>query len=280
MSLRQLADMPLARLIAIAGVVWMAAGGAAYAQADPPLVRAHDLYNKQLYDLAIRSALEAQKIPAQARAAAVVLARSYLERYRQKMAVEDLDAARAALMPIDNATLAGRDRLDWTIATGQLLYFDRRFGTAAEFFETALGQAEQLEAGARDRLVEWWATALDQQAQLGPQVERHPIYRRILARAEDELRRDDRSTVAAYWLAAAAAGTEDFDRAWAAAEAGWMRASASSGAAGTTLRNDLDRLIANVIIPQRAGHLSPTNPQQAIALLQQEWSDMKAKYAR
>jgi tetratricopeptide (TPR) repeat protein len=272
--------MRWSRLIFLAAWLWAAASGSAFAQADPPLVRAHDLYNKQLYDLAIRSAIEARKIPAQANAASIVLARAHLERYRQRMAAEDLDAARSVLTPIDNAQLTGRDRLDWTIATGQLLYFDRRFGTAAEFFETALAQAEQLEAGARDRLIEWWATALDQQAQLGPQVERHAIYRRVLARAEEELRRDDRSTVAAYWLAAAAVGVDDLDRAWAAAEAGWLRASASTGPAGTALRNDLDRLVTQVIIPQRSGHLSPSNPSQAMAVLQQEWTTMKERYAK
>jgi tetratricopeptide (TPR) repeat protein len=262
----------------LAAVVWLLTADTAAAQTDP-LVRAHDFYNQRLYDAAIRLATEARKIPAHADAAAIVLARAHIERYRQRMGAEDLDAARSALMPIDNATLTARDRLAWTIATGQLLYFDRRFGTAAEFFETALAQVDQLEPGARDRLVEWWATALDQQAQLGPPAERQAIYRRILTRAEEELRRDDRSTIGAYWLAVAAVGIDDLDRAWSAAEAAWLRSS-SATPAGTALRSDLDRLVASVIIPERARHLSPTNPQQAMTLLQQQWAEMKETYGR
>lgn len=267
------------QVVLLAALGWVATVGSATAQTDPPLVRAHDFYNKQQYDLAIQSAAEARKVPAQADAAVIVLARAHIERYRQGMDAADLDAARSALVPIDHARLAGRDRLDWTIATGQLLYFDRRFGTAAEFFETAFGQVDLLEAGARDRLVEWWATALDQQAQLGPHAERQAIYRRILTRAEDELRRDDRSTVGGYWLAAAAVGVDDLDRAWAAAEAAWLRSS-STVPAGVMLRGDLDRLIASVIIPERARNLSPANPQQAIALLQQQWAEMKDRYGK
>ncbi len=262
----------------LAAAIWVLAAGSAAAQTDP-LARAHDFYNQRLYDGAIRWATEARNVPAQADAAAIVLARAHLERYRQRMTGDDLDAARSALMPLDIARFTARDRLHWTIATGQLLYFDRRFGTAAEFFEAALGQVDLLEPGARDRLVEWWATALDQQAQLGPPAERQAIYRRILARAEEDLRRDDRSTIAAYWLAVAAVGIEDLDRAWAAAEAAWLRSS-SATPAGATLRHDLDRLMASVIIPERARHLSPTNPQQAMTLLQQQWAEMKEKYGR
>src|SRR5581483_4150021 len=134
--------------------------------------------------------------PATAAAAAVVSSRAHLERYRQSSEPADLDAAREALTPLASATLSPRDRLDWSIAMGELLYFDRRFSTAAEFFEIGLGRSDELEPGARESLTEWWAEALDQQAQLGPESERQPLYQRILSRAEAELRKDDRSLVA------------------------------------------------------------------------------------
>jgi hypothetical protein len=159
------------------------------------------------------------------------------------------------------------------------LYFDRRFSTAAEFFETALAHLDLLEPGARERLVEWWASALDQQAQLGPEAERRPLYLRILARAEGELGHDDQSAVGSYWLAAAALGLNDLDRAWAAAEAGWLRS--TSAGSGVRLRADLDRLVLTAIIPGRARHLSPTGEaRQAVTLLEQQWQEMKEKYGK
>jgi hypothetical protein len=245
-----------------------------------PLVRAHDLYNRQEYEQAIRAAVEAQRVPAQADAAAVVLGRAYLELYRRDADANDLEAARRILTPLQTAAFSARNRLDWTIAMGELLYFDRRFSTSAEFFDVALAHVDLLEAGARESLIEWWASALDQEAQLGPAPERQPVYLRILARCEDELRRDDRSLVASYWLAAAAVGAGDLDRAWAAAEAGWLRA-ASAGKAGTKLRADFDQLVATVIIPERVRHLATGgDPRPAMTLMQQNWDEMKKKYGR
>ena len=265
------------RLAAAAVLAWVAQTPLAFAQSDP-LVQAHEQYNQQQYDAAIQSATEARRVLANADAAAVVLSRAHLERYRQMLDPDELAAARDALTAVDKSKLSARDRLDWTIGMGELLYFDWRFSTAAEFFDVALGQLDMLEAGARDRLMEWWAEALDQQAQLGPRVDRRAIYERILTRAEETLRRDDRSTVAAYWLAAAAAGAEDVDRAWGAASAGWLRASGSPE--GSKLRDDLDRLVTTVIIPERAAHISPTDPDSAIALLGEQWEELKRRYGQ
>ncbi len=265
------------RVAAITAGLWAVTADLASAQSDP-LVLAHEQYNAQQYDAAIQSATEARQIAASADAAAVVLSRAHLERYRLMLDPDELAAARDALTAVDKSKLSTRDRLDWTIGMGQLLYFDWRFSTAAEFFDVALGQLDMLEPGARDRLMDWWAEALDRQAQLGPKVDRRSIYERILARAEETLRLDDRSTVAAYWLAAAAAGAEDLDRAWGAASAGWLRASA--GPDGLKLRNDLDRLVMTVIIPDRAGHISPTDPDSAIVLLREQWDEMKRRYGQ
>lgn len=250
----------------------------AFAQGDP-LVRAHELYNRAQYDEAIQAATEARK-PPQATSAAIVLARAHLERYRLRGEAADLDAARQAIVPLDASALAPRPRLDWTLAMAELLYFDRRFSTAAEFFDLALARAGELEPQAREGLFEWWASALDQQAQLAPEPERRPIYQRILSRAEDEQRRDDRSIVTAYWLSAASVGVGDLDRAWAAAEAGWLRGG-SSGASGAKLRDDLDRLVATVIIPERVRRLALAGDlRAAMALMQQTWEEMKQRYGK
>jgi tetratricopeptide (TPR) repeat protein len=269
--------MPRALLLAgLLPFMGIPAAGQSAVVAGDPLVRAHELYNQQEYDEAIRLATEARSAPALADSAAVVLARAHLERYRMILEPADLEAARAAMLPIDRTTLSPRDGLDWTVAMGELLYFDRRFSTAAEFFEIALARTERLEPEAHDRLIEWWATSLDQQAQFGPTSARGPIYERILRRVEDVLRRDDESAVAAYWLAAAAAGGGDLERAWAAAEAGWLRASRRPE--GLKLRDDLDQLVRTVIIPERARQISPADPFSAIDLLQQQWDGLKQTY--
>jgi hypothetical protein len=67
---------------------------------------------------------------------------------------------------------------------------------------------------------------------------------------EDELRRDPGSAPANYWLAVAARASGDLDTAWDAAVAAWLRATLS--AAPTQLRADIDRLMMEVLIPERA----------------------------
>jgi hypothetical protein len=244
------------------------------------LARAHELYNQRQYDEAIRLSEEAGRAQDLADAASVVSARAHLERYRDVREPADLDAARTALTMIVDANLSARDHVDWTIGFGELLYFDRRFNTAAEFFETALGRIELLESGARERLLEWWASALDQQAQFATESERPPLYMRVLARSEEELRRENRSLVASYWIAVAALGLNDVERAWGAAEAAWLRAS-SGGPADEKLRQDLDVLMASALIPERARRLSPTaDPRPVVVQLQQEWTEFKERYGK
>jgi hypothetical protein len=59
------------------------------------------------------------------------------------------------------------------------------------------------------------------------------------------------STAAGYWLAAAARASGDTERAWHASHAGWLRASLADDR-GVALRADLDRLVTQAIIPERA----------------------------
>jgi hypothetical protein len=264
----------------IAGLALSTAAPAA-AQAPPdPVARARQLYNQQQYDDAIRVAADARRAPALADAAAVVFARAHLERYRAQSEPADLSDAREALLGVQDARLSARDHIELVVGLGELLFFDHRFGAAAEFFEIALAHLDLLEPGAREGLLDWWAGALDHQAQLEPEADRRTIYARILARVEDALRRDDRSAVASYWVCAAARGTSDLDRAWAAAIAGWVRARLI-GAAGAKLRGDLDRLVTNVIIPERAQQLAQNaDPRPAAAALQQEWDGVKESYGK
>ena len=104
---------------------------------------------------------------------------------------------------------------------------------------------------AHERVLDWWATAVDRQAQARQPDERPAIYARVLERMNEEIAEYPGSTAAGYWLAAAARASGDTERAWHAAHAGWLRASLADDR-GVALRADLDRLVTQAIIPERA----------------------------
>ena len=242
------------------------------ALAADPLATARRLYNLGQYDRALDAAREAAANPAMAAAARLVMGRINLERYRQSAQSSDLDDAHAALQDLDPRTLDGRERVELQVGLAELLYFDEYFGAAAEVFDPILESSISLGPEAHERVLDWWATALDRQAQTSP--ERISIYERIVARMEQELRRDAGSSPAAYWLAAAARGTGRLDRAAAAAKAGWIRAGAARDR-GAALGADLDRLVTQAIIPDRAGRAPSRDRRQVIANLTAEWEKFK-----
>ena len=175
-------------------------GALAQAPVADPVTRARQFYNDGRLDDAIDAALEARQTPSLSNVAHLVLARAYLERFRKARAIEDLAAARDALAKVDGAALPAREHVELTVGLGQAVYLDGClegcYSAAAELFERALGPAAGLDAASRDRVFEWWAGALDRQAQYGPASERKALYQRILRRSEDELDRNDRSAPA------------------------------------------------------------------------------------
>ena len=188
------------------------------------LARARQLYNEQKLDAAIQAALDARRVPASANAAAVVLARAYLERFSRTGVASDLADAREALKQVDEAHLTSREQVEFLVGLGHAFYLegclDGCYATAAEQFEQALARADELDVATRESLFEWWAVTLDKRAQFTPSESRKPIYARVLARAEREVARPESSASGLYWLAAAARGVDDLDRAWGAATAG------------------------------------------------------------
>ena len=121
----------------------------------------------------------------------------------------------------------------------------------------ALARADAVESAARELIFEWWAGALDRQAQYGPAAERKALYQRILRRSEDEAGRERQVRPATYWLAAAARGVDDVERAWGAAMAGWVRAALPRAPRAWSLRADLDKLVTDVLLPERARQIAP-----------------------
>jgi hypothetical protein len=257
-------------------VVMVASIGAAPQDA---LSRARQFYNQRLYDAAIDAASAALRAPRTADAATLVIARARLERFRASSDAADLAEARRELQQIHPEQLPPPDRVELVIALGEALYLDDRAGAAAEQFEIALGRVDQKTPRTRDRVLDWWASALDRQALLGPGPERRPLYARIVGRMEEELRRDSGSAAASYWLVAGARGSGDLERAWDAAMAGWVRASLT-GDRGAALRGDLERIVSQAIIPERARLTSaPGSSAQAVAAMRAEWEALKRIWA-
>ena len=254
-------------------VLILAVAAVAARPADP-LATARRLYNSGQYDLALVAAQQAESAPATASSARLVIGRIRLERYRQTAQPSDLEGARAALRAVDPRPLDPRERLELQVGVAELMYFDDRFGAAAEMLEPVLDASSILGADAHDRALDWWATALDRQAQVAPAAERAATYARITDRMERELPRNPASAPANYWIAASARGAGDLERALSAAAAAWIRASLA-GDRAASLRGDIDRLVTQAVIPDRAAKLAVRDRRQTIAGMLAEWDAFK-----
>jgi hypothetical protein len=264
------------RLIVVALLLLTGVGSEVSANEPPALAKARALYNAGDFSGAIDAASVARKDSEWADAAALVVARAHLEQYRQRVDSEDLTAARAALGAVRAAALTPRDQVDLIVGLGQSLYLSEIYGAAAELFETALSRAALLPSRDRLLLLDWWATALDREAQSRPAVRRVRVFERIAARMNEEIQRDPGSPVANYWLAVSARGEGDIDAAWNYAIAAWVRSTLSPETT-EKLRDDLDRLVAQALIPERSRTLS-RDPQDAVAALTTEWELLKNQW--
>jgi len=257
----------------LAGIALLAA--APVRAADDPLLRARALYNQKEFEAAVTAAEEARMLPARADAADLVAARAYLERYRLSAASDDLTNARDRLRRIDPLHFAPRERGEYVVGLGETLFFDGAFGAAATIFDAVLQSRDLTAVDARERVLDWWASATDREAKPRSEIDRQAVYQRIKTRMEEELAVHPASGAAAYWLAAAARAQGDVQAAWDAAEAGWVRSALSGGDRGAELRADLDRLVLRGIIPDRAK--ATAQPPET---LRAQWEQFKERWRR
>jgi hypothetical protein len=251
------------------------AASTALSEAASPTTDARKLYNQGLYELAIKAATEARQSGGDIDEASLIFARAHLERFRQTRDAHNLTEAQVALRGVDATHLPAGAQTEFTLALGQWLFLAEKFRAAAELFDSASAGVDGLGPVARDRVLDWWATAIDRQAQEDP-THRAALYQRIVDRMEVELREQPGSTAAGYWLAAAARSMGDTERAWHAALAGYVRAHIAADR-GVALRADLDRLVATAVIPERARQMSPTGEvKPAIDAMTTEWEQIKA----
>jgi hypothetical protein len=261
---------------ALRAVILAALAASTIAAASRPdfLATARRLYNEGHYDQALETAKPAAAVPATASSARLIMGRARLERFRKAPDAHELDEARADLRAVDPRALDPRERIELQVGLGELLYLEDRFGPAAELLEPVVEASATLAPDAHERALDWWATALDRQAQTLPAPDRAALYPRIIARMEQELRRDPSSAPATYWLAASARAAGDLDRAWAAVLAGWIRAALGRDR-GVALRADLDKLMTMGIIPDKVARAPARDRRQALAAMTAEWDAFK-----
>ena len=262
--------------VAAAIVTVLVAAGVASAADPTPLARARMLYNVADYDGAIAAAMVARAQPATADAAALVEARAHLERYRRGADAADLTAARDALGTIRAAVLSPRDQVDFLVGLGESLYLTDLFGPAADLFDNALERSALLADHDRLMLLDWWATALDREAQASTPERRTRLHARIMERMDAELRRDPGSAPANYWRAVAARGSGDLDTAWDVAVAAWIRAPLRPD--GSQLRADIDKLVTDAIIPERARARAGREQADAAESMRSQWNLIKEQW--
>ncbi len=238
------------------------------------LAEARLLYNQKRFDAALAAAERARTAPTQADSADLIAARSYLERFRETAAPDDLANARERLRRLNPGRFDARERGEYILGLGEALFLEESYGAAADVFESVLASRDGLAADARERVLDWWAGAVDREARPRPDIERQSIYQRVRVRMRDEVAARPSSGTAAYWLAAAARAQGDVDAAWAAVTAGWVRAPLMSDR-GAALRSDLDQLMLTAIVPERARTLA--QPSEA---LRQQWEEFKQRWSR
>jgi hypothetical protein len=237
------------------------------------LARARQLYNARDFDAAITAADDARRTAQLADSADLIAARSLLERYRANAAPDDLAAARDRLRRIAPERFTDRERLEYVIGLGEALYFDGAPGAAAAVFDSVLRSDAPLLDG-RDVVLDWWASAVDEEARPRTEFERQALYQQVRTRMREELGTRPSSSTAAYWAVAAARGQGDLQGAWDAAEAAWVRAPLADDR-GAALRGDLDRLVHRAIIPERARATG-----QSPDALRDAWEAFKEKWNR
>jgi hypothetical protein len=94
-----------------------------------------------------------------------------------------------------------------------------------------------------------------------------------------EIARLPGSLAAGYWLVAAARAVGDPDEAMHEALASWVRASLGADR-GVALRADLDRLVSEGILPDRAARLPARERSQGLAAMTADWDAFKARWTR
>lgn len=268
-----------AALLAALLLLLAAASGAQAAKIDQ-IATARRAYNTGDYDGAVEAAQAAIDDPKGAAEARIVLGRALVERFRRSAQPDDLIAARSAFVAAGSVSLSPPLRIEWLIGSAETLFFEEQYGAAAAMLASILEdpRAELAVPGGRDRLVDWWASALDRSVQMRDLDSRRDQYSELSRRLARELERDPALGSAAYWQVVAARGAGNLDGAWDVAHAAWVRAPLALDR-GAALRADLDRIVTQALIPERARRTGRDQEKQVAAAMRDAWEDFKQRWA-
>ena len=130
--------------------------------------------------------------------------------------------------------------------------FEGAFGAAATVFDSVTARAAtRWRRRARERVLDWWASAIDREARPRPDIERQRIYQRIRDAhgrgARDASRQRRRRVLDRGRGRGAGRSAGGMGR-----RAGRLGARAARQRKGVALRADLDRLVLRAIVPDRA----------------------------
>lgn len=264
----------MVRLAVVAALVAGTALPAFGAEPRDLLARARLLYNQGQFDEALVAADEARRNTERTDSADLIAARSYLERFRESAMPDDLTSARDRLRRLNAERFTPLERTEFIVGLGQTLFFDGAPGASAAVFDSVLGGDAGLRTADRERVLDWWASALDRDVSPRSDLDRQAVYQQIRNRMAEELELNPASATATYWSAAAARGQGDLRGAWDAVQAGWVRAPLAVDH-GTDLRDDLERLVLQALIPERARTLA-----QSPDTLRMEWEEFKERWAK
>ena len=216
-------------------------------------------------------------MPRTANSARVVLGRALLELFRETASPEHFAQAREALRTVNAEQLDVSERVELMLGLGQGLFLEDRFAAAADVIEPMISLSATLGPVAHDRALDWWASALDRHAQTRPVAERAAIYARITADGDGAASRN--RIRARQLLAGRGRQKQRGRRRRVERRHGQLgRAPFSARDRGVALRGDLDRLVIQGIIPDRAARIGGKEPNMVVAGLVGEWEAFKASW--
>jgi len=254
----------------------------AVAAAQGDLARARTLYNSGQYEESIAAANAAKSRPSTASSAALIIARSRLERFRKSADPMDLAAGRSELISVDPRTLTEQESIEWQVGVGIALFLEGQIPAAAEAFGAVLPAAsERLTHAEYEKLLEWRGTAVSRLAEsLAGDARRH-AYEALRSEVVRELDRNPLSRRATYWAVIAARGVGALDAAWGGAIAGWIRA--GNQPEGLQLRADVEQFVIHTLIPERAQartgqRLDAPNTVHEITAMTEEWQAVTKRW--
>jgi hypothetical protein len=162
---------------------------------------ARKLYNQELYELAIRAATEARQAGDAVDEASLIFAPrpSRTLPPDPRRAQPQRGAVRRCAPSMPRSCRRGRRRSSHS-PWANTCFWPTSSVRPAELFDSTSARVDDLGPAARDRVLDWWATAMDREAQ-EDSAHRAGLYQRIIERMEDELRQQPGSTAAGYWLA-------------------------------------------------------------------------------